>query len=427
MKKFLTSILAISMVLGLLAMPASAENVVEIEFWHSIEEQYRAPYEALIDQFNAENPGIKVTALYQGSYGDSNEAFLSANAAGGDDLPGVLQLIGTSIVPYSMNGVIAPLDAYIAESGFPIENYAQGMIAAYSNMDQVFGIPGFCSVCPTVFYNKAMAEEEGIVVPDDFKDWDAFIRQAAKPELNEDGNAERYAVVFGGWGAPYFGSIFFSNGVTPFNEDGTECTLNSPEAMEIYAQLKTWSEEGLIKWAYGTNASGNMRQSFMDGRAFSVFHTSSLYNVYNDSMDNLGIAFAPGGTTGREAELGGSGFVVPAKISDEKKAAAWKLIEFLSSAEPNMVLVETTGGYLPTSNMALETEAAAAFTEKNPELTNLYAMLDSVKPAPTHPAWDDVRQKWQDAISMICNEGADIDETIERFINEANELIDDLS
>lgn len=427
MKKLLAITLSALVLLSLAAFPAAAEGVVEIEFWHSIEEQYRAPYEALITQFNEENPDIKVIPLYQGSYATSNESFLSANAAGGDDLPSVIQLIGTSILPYSMNGVLAPLDQYIADSGFAIDDYAAGMVRQYSNDGKIYGIPGFCSVCPTVFYNKGFATEEGVTVPENWADWDAFVRQVAKPELAEDGSAERYAVIFGGWGAPYFGSIFWSNGVTPFNEDGTQCTLDSPEAMEIYRQLKTWCDEGLTKWAYGTNASTNMRQAFIDGRTFAVFHTSSLYTMYNSNIDDLGIAFAPGGTTGREAELGGSGFAVPAKISDEKKAAAWRLIEFLSSPEPNMTLVEITGGYLPTSSMALATDAAAAFLEKNPQLENLYAMLDSVNPAPAHPAWDDVRAKWQDAISMICNEGADVDSTIAQLIKDANALIDDLN
>ena len=426
MKRTMALLLALLMALALGCPTAIAEDVVEIEFWHSIEEQAREPILALLDQFMAQNPNIKVTPVYQGAYAASNEALLAAVAAGGSALPGVHQTLCTVVSTYAENGVLENLTPYIADSGFPIEEYAQGMVGAYSYADSVYGIPSFCSVCPTIYYNKTIAKEEGIELPKTWAEWDAFVRKAAVKD--EAGNTIRYAATFAGWGVAYYGPIFWANGVVPFaDEEKTQCALGSEEAMAVYKMLKSWSDEGLIKWGYGTNASTNMRQSFIDGNSFAVFHTSAMYSLYAPAFagsgTDLGVAFPPAGTTS-VAELGGSGLTIPAKLAPEKKEAAWKLIEFLSSADANMTIVKATG-YLPTSTMALASDACKDYVAENPELQNLYDHLDEVVSGVIHPCWTNICTLWQDAMAKVFNEGADLEETIGQMVEDANELLED--
>lgn len=85
--------------------------------------------------------------------------------------------------------------------------------------------------------------------------------------------------MFGGWDYWYYEMLYKNNGVETVTADGTT-DVNSAKSVEITTKIKEWIDKGYAYYAYGTNASTNMRQLFWDGGAFSVFHTSSMYDTY---------------------------------------------------------------------------------------------------------------------------------------------------
>lgn len=428
MKRLLACMLCLALCVSMGASFAVAEGEkTTITFWHSIEEAARQPILALLDEFMAQNPDIVVVAEYQGSYSDSNKQLLAAVAAS-EGLPGVHQTLCTEIATYAQNGILTNLDTFIEAEGFPIDEYAQGMVEAYQYDGALYGLPSFCSVCPTIYYNKTVAQQEGIVLPQSWDEWDEFVRKATIKD--ENGNTVRYAATFAGWGVAYYGPIFWANGVQPFlDEDQMQCGLGSDEALKVYEMLKSWVDGGYIKWGYGTNASTNMRQSFMDGSSFAVFHTSAMYSSlyapkFAEMGIELGVAFPPAGTAGQMAELGGSGLTIPQKLPEDQKAAAWRLIKFLTSGESSMTIVKATG-YLPTSTMATQTQTYADYVAENPELENLYMHLDEIRSGIINPCWGSICTLWQDAMAKVFNEGAPLEATISQMVEEANELLED--
>ena len=295
MKKLLSLLLALAMFAGL-ALPAMAEEPVTIEFWYSFENQMVEQIMTVIAAFEEANPGIKVKATYAGSYNESNQKLLAAHAA--NAVPAVQQTVQTSIATFAENGVLAPIDQYIAANNDDMSVYAKGMYEAYSYNGQQYGVPAFCSVCPTMYYNKTFATNEGIEIPTTWEEFDAFLRKATVKD--ENGNTTRYGCSFAGWGSAYFGPIFWENGVEAFeDEEMTKTGLGSEKAVNVIKMLKGWVDEGLVKWCYGTNASTNMRQSLIDGTSFAVFHTCAVYSVYQPALANngyeVGVAFPPSG------------------------------------------------------------------------------------------------------------------------------------
>ena len=422
MKKLLALCLALIMASALVPF-AQAEDVIEIEFWYSFEEFMREPILADIDNFEAANPGIKVNASYAGSYADSNQKLLAAHAAG--NVPAVQQTVQTNISTFAENGVIYPLDEYIAANNDDMSNYATGMYQAYNYNGKQYGVPAFCSVCPTFFYNKTFAEEEGIEIPKTWDDMDAFLRKATKKD--ENGNTIRYGLSLAGWGAAYFGPIYWCNGVTPFNEDKTEVGIGSERAIEITKMIKGWVDEGLVKWFYGSGASNTMRQGIIDGTSFGGFHTCAVYDVYKKGLGangwEVGTAFQPAGET-TMADLGGSGLTLMAKATPEQREAAYKLIRWLTAPSANMIIVRATG-YLPVTTDCLQSEECEAWLQENPCLRELYEHLDDVVAGPSHPMWGDIASKWYDALALIFLEGAEVEPTLEALVEEANEILAD--
>lgn len=129
MKKLLSLLLALAMFAGL-ALPAMAEEPVTIEFWYSFENQMVEQIMTVIDAFEEANPGIEVKATYAGSYNESNQKLLAAHAA--NAVPAVQQTVQTSIATFAENGVLAPIDQYIAANNDDMSVYAKGMYEAYS-------------------------------------------------------------------------------------------------------------------------------------------------------------------------------------------------------------------------------------------------------------------------------------------------------
>jgi len=101
-----------------------------------------------------------------------------------------------------------------------------------------------------LYYNRQLFVEAGVSVPataEDAWEWDEFIEVAQQMTIDANGNnalssefdatnISRYGVQFGTWWAPYMAMVF-SNGGDYINEDGTEFTLDEPEAVEAIQRL----------------------------------------------------------------------------------------------------------------------------------------------------------------------------------------------
>ncbi len=427
MKK-LFSLLAVLTLLAALVVPSAiAEEPVTIEFWYSFEQQLTDEIIPFIAEFEAANPGIKVNPVYAGSYGTSNQKLLAAHAA--NAVPAVQQTQLTSVATFAENGVIEPIDRFIEASGDDMSVYAEGMYSAFSYNGQQYGVPAFHSVCPTFYYNKTFATNEGIEMPKTWDEFDAFLRKATIKD--ENGNTVRYGCALAGWSTSYFAPIFWANGVVAFeDEEMTISGLGSDKAVEIIKMIKGWVDEGLVKWYYGTNASTNMRQSLIDGSSFSVFHTSGVYSVYQPGLANngyeLGVAFSPAGEGGKYvADLGGSGLTIMAKATEEQKQAAYKFIRWMSSPEANMIIIKATG-YMPVTTECLESDACKEWVANNPELQNLYDHMNDIVAAPSSPVWSDIKSKWQDGLAQIFIEGVDVETGVENMMDAINEILADM-
>ena len=425
MKKLLSLLLVLAMFAGLAIPSAMAEDVVTIDFWYSFENQMVEDIMTVIADFEAANPGIKVNASYAGSYAESNQKLLAAHAA--NAVPAVQQTIQTSISTFAENGVIEPIDRFIEANGDDMSVYAEGMYQAFNYNGQQYGVPAFCSVCPTMYYNKTFATDEGIEIPKTWDEFDAFLRKATIKD--ENGNTVRYGCSFAGWGAAYFGPIFWQNGVDAFeDEDMTVTGLGSDKAIEVVKMIKGWVDEGLVKWCYGTNASTNMRQSLIDGTSFAVFHTCAVYSVYQPGLANngyeVGVAFPPSGEK-TIADLGGSGLTIMAKATEEQKQAAYKFIRWLTQPEANLVVIKATG-YMPVTTTCLESEGCKEWVASNPELQNLYDHLNDVYAAPSSPVWSDITSKWADGLAQIFIEGVDVETGVANYVEAINEILADM-
>ncbi len=426
MKKYLAFALAALMLLSVaqvaLADSYEVTEPITIQWWHAHEDRFNPQIEYMIQKFEETNPLITVEPIYIGSYGEINTQLIAAVASG--EVPALCTANTSYPASYGAAGICEILDPYIAATNYDAADFGEGLIASTSYDGQQICLPYLIST-QVMFYNQDAADAEGIVMPKTFDEMDAFLEKATL--FNEDGTTKRYGTVFAGWDYWYYEMLYKNNGVNVINEDGVTTDLNSEAAVYVTTKMNEWIEKGYAYYAYGTDASANMRQLFWDGGAFSVFHTSSLYDLYvEQSSFKVGMSWLPGGMDGEsfKSEVGGSVILIPAKASQAQKNAAWVFLEFMTSPEINLYWADNTG-YFPTRQSVLATDAVADYLTRKPAMKNVMEMSGWINPRNQHPAYNTVANLWRDKLALIFVEGAPVQDTLDELAMEVTEELED--
>jgi multiple sugar transport system substrate-binding protein len=382
---------------------------IKIQWWHAMEAQYAPLIDKVVADFEKKNPNIDVEAIYQGSYADLNQKLIAAQAAG-TTLPALTVSNTPYIAEYGASGLCESLDPYIKATKFDINDFGTGLRQATSYDGKQVSLPFLIST-QIIYYNKDMADAEGIKLPQTWAEMDAFMAKATK--VGADGKTSRYATVFPGWDQWYYEPFYLNNGVKIVNDDKQTTDLGGAKGIDVAKKLKGWCDKGQAYWAFGKDASGVMRQNFIDGKAFSVIHTSSLYNMYvTNCKFTVGMAYLPGGTT-RNSEIGGCALLIPAKNSQEVKNAAWQLLSYLTSKDVNMLWAKETG-YMPTRNSVTKTAEAKAYLTEKPAMKAVFDNIDHIYPRIQHPAYTALSKIWMNSMAKVIIEGGDMQDAMKK-------------
>lgn len=392
---------------------------ITIEWWHALEDQYSQTVTDVVEAFNKSQDMITVKPVYVGSYSDVNEALVAANAAG-TGLPAVTVANTPYVAEYGEGGLTEDLTPYIQATGFEIDDFGKGLVDATSYGGKQVALPFLIST-QVVYYNKDMAKELGITVPEKWDDMDEFLKAAS---VVNGGTTERYGTIVPGWDQWYFETFYLNQGIKIINDDGVTTDLGNEKGIEMVNQFKKWCDEGTIYWANGSDASSIMRQNFIDKKAFSVIHTSSLYNTYVDKCDfEVGMAWLPGGET-KNQEIGGSVLLIPAKNDQAVKNAGWQFLSYLCSKDTNMKWARETG-YIPTRNSVLQTDEGKDFLKEKPEFQCIFDNLDLINPRIQHPGWSQLATIWKNYMTEMMIEDVDIPDKVNNMAEEIDEVLED--
>ena len=149
---------------------------ITIQWWHALEDQYSQTVAEIVEGFNSSQDLITVEATYVGSYAQTNEALVAANAAG-TGLPAVTVANTPYVAEYGAGGLTEDLTPYIQATGFEIDDFGKGMVDASSYDGKQVALPFLIST-QIMYYNKDMADAEGITIPEKWDDMDAFLEKA---------------------------------------------------------------------------------------------------------------------------------------------------------------------------------------------------------------------------------------------------------
>lgn len=115
----------------------------------------------MLEKFQEENPDIEVVMDY--SDWDGYWTKLPAQVAGGQT-PDVFQMDYAKLAQYVENGVMAPLDDYVADGSLDLSNVAQSVIDSASIDGKLYAVSTGTNA-PVMLYRKDILDDLGIEMP----------------------------------------------------------------------------------------------------------------------------------------------------------------------------------------------------------------------------------------------------------------------
>jgi multiple sugar transport system substrate-binding protein len=318
----------------------SAGGPVTIEFIQWWEPELPAgEFRALMDDFEAQNPGIKVK-LISGPYSNTYQQIVTGAAT--KTLSDVVGLDGAWIYDLAKQGAITSLDPMIQQSGFDPKQVAD--ITKVNGKSYAFPVATF--VYP-VFINVDHMKAAGIANPPQNR---SEFTDAARKLTNK--SKDQY-----GWSLPL--SLQSPNGVQigvtswvwasgkTMLKDGKP-DLTNPDVISAMKFVGDIYKEGNILPGSFSQQEQDKVEQFVNGRVSMMISSLAHINMIRERNPKLNFTIsalpASDGYTDKRG-LPYAAWGIGVSEGSKHKAEAWKLVSYLMSPEVNSKLVTIANAF----------------------------------------------------------------------------------
>lgn len=333
MKKFLTVLLVLVMLMGIVSIASAKVNLV---LWTKEGEEALDWNKSLVEEFMKAHPEITVELVKKLNVEVLREDFLTASLAGA--APDILWTVSDHAGPFVAADAIEPVDNL-----FDLNMYVDSAMDAVKLEGKYWGVPISNGNQLMLLYNKKFIAEAP-------KNTDELF--AVGKKLTTGGN---YALVWNQtepfWLVPWLGGfkgkVFAGDGVTP--------TLNTPEMVATLKFLHDMKFDAKIMPPECDYDGADTL--FKEGKAAMIINGDWSISAYVSALgDDLGVARIPKvSATGEWPKPYTSGvyFMLTKGISGDKLKAAQDFIGFVSSKEKQLEMVKLLNR-LPALKEALD-------------------------------------------------------------------------
>ncbi|KQM39830.1 MULTISPECIES: sugar ABC transporter substrate-binding protein [unclassified Microbacterium] len=311
----------------------SSDGNVTIEFAQWWEPELGdGQFRGLMDQFEKENPGIKVD-LVSGPYASTKEQLFAGAASG--TMPDVVGLDGAWVSDFAKQGVIADLSKLMSDSG-----YDESQLASQIKVDgSTYMIPVVNFVYP-MFTNDGLLAQAGVSAPPSTR---TEFADAAKKITALGGDVS-------GWVLPL--SLEAPNGVQndvmswvwasggSMLKDGQPDLTNSDVSSATDFIQQMWDDKVIAPGSF-TMKEQDKVEEFTNGRVGMMIDSLAHINLIRQSNPDLTFSIsaipAKDGFTG-ERGIPYASWGIGVAENSEHKDAAFKLVQFLMGKDVNSEL-----------------------------------------------------------------------------------------
>ena len=355
---------------ALIAFAASAQAVVEVQFWHAMTGANNDRINDFAKKFNESQSEYKVNAVFKGSYPEALSAAIAAYRAG--SAPAILQVqeVATATM-MSAKGAIKPVHQVMADAGekFDPKAYVPAVAGYYTNAKgQMLSFP-FNSSTTVFYYNMDAFAKAGLDPNRAPATWPEVMAAAAKIKA-AGASTCGFTTGWQSWvqleSFSAWHNTAFATKENGFGGNDPKLVFNGPLQVKHIANMQDWVKKGYFTYAGRKNEP---EAKFYSGECAMMTTSSAAYGtVKQNAKFKFAVAPLPyyADVTGapQNTIIGGASlFVMGGKSKDEYKAVA-KFFTFLSDPERQAIWHQTTG-YLPITMAAYELTKKSGFYEKN--------------------------------------------------------------
>ena len=400
---------------GTTALTAKAENddVMELTMYFpvSVGGGPDALIDALCEEYHKENPNVKVSPVYAGSYADTRTKVQAAIKGG--NTPDLAIMFSIDLYSLLSMDAIADIDSFCTTDADKewLNGFYDGFMMNSRDGETTYGIPWQRSTI-VLYYNKDAFEAAGLDPEQPPKTWDELNEDAKKLTITENGQTTQYGIQIPSDGYAYWMLQTFcveQNGFNLMNETGTETYYDderTAKGLEFWKSLADDGSmpEGIVAWA--TTPS-----DFLEGKTAMMYHTTgNLTNVKNNANFNFGVAMLPANES-YGSPTGGGNFYIFKGVSEERQQAAFDFIKWMTDDE-RVAQWSIDTGYVATRPSAYDTERMQEYAKEFPyclvardQLEYGYAELSTYNQAEVQKAIDD-------AISYVMTDQQDVESAL---------------
>ncbi len=337
--------------------PAGEPVTLEFAQWWE-PELPEGEFRALMDEFEAQNPGITVE-LISGPYSSTREQTVAGAATG--TMADVVGLDGAWVSDFVKQGALASLSDLMSDAGFD-----DSELAAQIRLNgSTYMIPVVNFVYP-VFVNLDLLEQAGVANPPATR---SEFAEAATQLTDTENNVY-------GWVLPL--SLEQPNGIQndvmswvwasggSMLADGQPNLVGNEDVSSAMEFIKGLYDAGLIAPGTFSMREQDKVEEFTNGRVGMMVDSLAHINLIRERNPDLNFAItalpATEDYTGPRG-LPYASWGIGVAENSEHKAEAWKLVQFLMSAETNTKLSSIANAFPGNVNATpdfVETDALFA-------------------------------------------------------------------
>lgn len=363
-------------------------------------------FRALMDQFEEENPGIKVELL-SGPYASTKEQVVAGAAAG--TMSDVVGLDGAWVNDFAEQGSIADLSAIMSDAG-----YDDAQLASQVQVDDAtYMIPVVNFVYP-MFTNDTILADAGVDAPPTTRT--EFADAAEKVSaLGENTN---------GWVLPLsleapngiqndVMSWVWASGGTMLTDDGQPALVDNPDVKSGVEYVKELWDAGVVAPGSFTMKEQDKVEEFTNGRVGMMIDSLAHVNTIRESNPDL--KFSISAIPAEDSYDGERGIPyaswgIGIAENSENKEEAWKLIEFLMGTDVNSELSSIANAF-PGN-----TESVPDFVEEDELFGTAFEIYKSGYPANEFtglPVAEQLMRQFDEELQKTLDGGQSVDEMLQ--------------
>ena len=353
-------------------------------------------FNALVDQFQKENPTIKVT------YSPTTDSYfpkLLTEAAGGL-LPDVFWMNAQNLGAWTVRNQLLDLTPVAKADKYDFSDFWKAGLDAYSIQGELMALPGQVND-RALFFNQALFQKAGIKTPpvafsDQSWNFQAFVDAAKTLTVGAGGRsaATQYGCLVPD-GFIFYAPWIWANGGDFMNADRTESTVTAPATVEAFQLLQDLIHKYKVAPTPAVLSTENGLSLLATGKIGMATEelTQITFLRKNAAHFDWDTGVLPAGKAGFANQSSGPGWAIGK--STKYPEQAWKLASFLVSADAETKLA--AGGAALPSRVSVAQQSWG-----HPTSTPLHGniFLDGLKYVKPNPfVWN-----WSQVETMLIKE-----------------------